>query len=1002
MTSKRNRFLVILLGLALTLPLSALPAPELDGLAADIEAFARSEPPEAAESRRLSHLLGLATEMYAGRQEKQEVTAGLDRLQELRQKLSEVGRRELSRRASAGEGLTVDPGILTGKVLDHLGLPEVNARIEIYLNGFFFSQAFTDFGGNYLVALEPGAYQLYVVPSNFNLSPQLYRELNCRLHQCDFSQATLVDITSGGNRTINFNLILLGAIEGQVLRHEDLSPVPWGQVAVFDPLGNLLHSASFTDGHYRIGGLDSGQYYVATFNSGDRVGHLYRDVICPLNYYPYLLTCPRSQGTLVSVSANSTTSGIDLQPHRGATLEGRVNSRGFALQPQYATVYLFDATFTWQSTTSPDPSGNYRFEGLAAGRYHLYTEAYGATPQLYKLLDCPRDPYCQALATPIDVELGQLRSGLDFELSGVGTLTGQVRDEKTGAPIAGAQVHVTVKGGLYSWRSTITDSSGFYVLSDLPAFEYSLLAVHPQYLDEYFDNVDARLGAAAATTIKILPGQVLAGRDFQLVQAGGLSVRLTAAESGQGLSSCLLELISADRSSPPIYLYCQSDGTVYSDGIDPGLYYLIAADFNGRAALLYGHGSCNRNSATGTCKTTGGTPIEIRSGEIKNLADLKLELGAKIQLRLFLDGFVYPTGNIRIFDEDGELYSYPIYGTLTADFVQLKAGSYRLVVEGAPNWENKTWNGVLCNRWHCDPQKSQVIEVQPGWEASVTTTLLPLAPYEGCVPDEYSLCLDQGRFRVRAFWKNFTGQTGAGIARALTSETGYFYFFSPSNLEVMVKALNGCEQRLGNRFWVFAAGLTNVGVELEVEDTLAGTKKRYSSALAQTFQPILDIDAFATCNTEETSIAAATETYADEFPSPSWAASGNSTLGDPTASLYTLCQPSNPNELCLGGKFKVTALWRTPNGQTGQGFGNNITPDTAGISFFSNSNIELVVKILDACQTQLPGYWVFASGLTDVEVDLRIENLENGQIKSYRRGPGPFAPILDLDSFTCN
>lgn len=1004
MHAHRNRFLLPLLALVLTLPLSALPAPELDPLAADIEAFSRAEHPAAAESRRLAHLLGLATEFYAGRHEKADA-AGLERLEELRQKLSEAGRGVSSRSASTVEGLTGEPGTLAGRVLDNQGLPEAGARIEVYFNGYFGGITYTDSQGNYSLALEPGAYHVYVVPSNFYLSPQLYRELNCRLYLCDLSLATLVDITSGGNRVVNFNLVQQGSIEGQVLRHEDLSPVPGGQVGVFDSQGNLIYSVAFSNGRYQIGGLDPGQYYVASFNGSDRIGHLYRDTICPMNVFQYQLSCPRNQGTLVSVSVNSTTTGIDLQPHRGAALEGRITRRGSAFpQPLYATVYLFGPAFSWQSTVQSDPSGYYRFEGQPAGRYYLYADSYGSTPQFYKQVDCPRDPFCQDRATPVDVVLGELKSGIDFELNGVGTLTGQVRDQRTGAPIANAQLSLTAKGTLYPWAFATTDSAGFYSFSNLPAFEYSLLAAHPHYVDEYFDDVDARLGLESAATVKVLPEQVLTGRDFQLVQAGGISAKLTAAESGRGLDSCRLELIPADRPSPPIYLSCQADGTVYSDQIDPGSYYLIAVEFTDRASLLYGRGSCNRNSWTGTCNTAGGTPIQIRSGEISGLFDLKLEPSAKIQLNLFLNGLVFPTGNIRLFDEDGELYTRSIYGSLVADFLQLKAGSYRLVIEGGPNWESKTWNGVPCNRWHCDPQKSQVITLEAGQFVQVSTSLLALAPYAGCVPDDSSLCLNQGRFRVKAFWKNFSGQNGAGIARTLTSETGYFYFFSPSNLEVMVKALNGCEQRLGQRFWIFAAGLTNVGVELEVEDTLTGTKKRYSNALAQTFQPILDIDAFASCNADESSIASVSEAAMGDLPSLNTASSGQneSVAENAPAPLGTLCQFSNSTEICLAGKFKVTANWLTPDGQYGQGFGSNITDDTAGMSFFSDSNVELVVKILDACQTNLPGYWVFASGLTDVEANLRIENLENGQVQIYHQEPGPFQPILDLNTFSCN
>jgi len=81
----------------------------------------------------------------------------------------------------------------------------------------------------------------------------------------------------------------------------------------------------------------------------------------------------------------------------------------------------------------------------------------------------------------------------------------------------------------------------------------------------------------------------------------------------------------------------------------------------------------------------------------------------------------------------------------------------------------------------------------------------------------------------------------------LTSDSGYFWFFNPANIEVVVKVLRACSQA-APRYWVFAAGLTNVEVTLQVTDTQAGgSPKTYLNPLNTPFQPIQDTDAFATC-----------------------------------------------------------------------------------------------------------------------------------------------------------
>jgi len=99
-----------------------------------------------------------------------------------------------------------------------------------------------------------------------------------------------------------------------------------------------------------------------------------------------------------------------------------------------------------------------------------------------------------------------------------------------------------------------------------------------------------------------------------------------------------------------------------------------------------------------------------------------------------------------------------------------------------------------------------------------------------------------GRFLVKASWETPQPQTGNGHAQLLTGDTGYFWFFNPANVEVVVKVLDGCA--LNNRFWVFAAGLTNVKVVLTVTDRFHGTVRTYTNPINTQFAPIQDTAAF--------------------------------------------------------------------------------------------------------------------------------------------------------------
>lgn len=78
----------------------------------------------------------------------------------------------------------------------------------------------------------------------------------------------------------------------------------------------------------------------------------------------------------------------------------------------------------------------------------------------------------------------------------------------------------------------------------------------------------------------------------------------------------------------------------------------------------------------------------------------------------------------------------------------------------------------------------------------------------------------QDRFELRTSWTDFEGRTGVGMARAITRDTGAFWFFGAKNLEVVVKVLDG--RPINGHFWVFYGSLSNVEFSLEVIDTTTG------------------------------------------------------------------------------------------------------------------------------------------------------------------------------------
>lgn len=132
------------------------------------------------------------------------------------------------------------------------------------------------------------------------------------------------------------------------------------------------------------------------------------------------------------------------------------------------------------------------------------------------------------------------------------------------------------------------------------------------------------------------------------------------------------------------------------------------------------------------------------------------------------------------------------------------------------------------------------IATLPVFLALLALTVAPAAADEG-------LDLQGERFRVTVEWHAPDGSRGIGQPIPLTQETGLFWFFSPTNVELMVKVLDACP--LFQRYWVFASGLTNVDVTLTVEDRWSGDLQRYQRTGGALFAPIADTSSFDACST---------------------------------------------------------------------------------------------------------------------------------------------------------
>jgi hypothetical protein len=118
-----------------------------------------------------------------------------------------------------------------------------------------------------------------------------------------------------------------------------------------------------------------------------------------------------------------------------------------------------------------------------------------------------------------------------------------------------------------------------------------------------------------------------------------------------------------------------------------------------------------------------------------------------------------------------------------------------------------------------------------------------------------------------------------------------------------------------------------------------------------------------------------------------------------TDALPGPCVP-DAQTLCLDGRFRATAAWSAPSGESGVGQVMPVPSKDSGLFWFvSPDNLELLVKVLDGCAVN-GHHWLYTGPATNLQFSLTVTDTTTGKTRAYFNPQGT-APgtLTDQNAF---
>jgi hypothetical protein len=473
-----------------------------------------------------------------------------------------------------------------------------------------------------------------------------------------------------------------GFVSGRITPSNSTLTMPTATIIAKRLGGGEERTTTATDGSYTIGPLQSGTYELFVSAAGF-VKKAYEAAKC---LGPVSDDCPGKRTANVqpgapvtfnaSLAATGSISGR-VTDSLGAGLGGvavRFLGRGTPNESARTGVTAADGTF------------------VVADVYPNYYTAYAEPPQGYSLRN----------GMYFDLAEGASATGINFQLSRGGSISGTVNGVLPGQP-----VQVTAYSANNVAIATVTTSLN-YTINGLPFGAYYVKTSGPStYAHQVYPGRPCN-SACNATLGDLVPVALSApalGINFTLTTGGTIAgaVRATSAAPGASVRDVTIQILSASGAvvkTEPV----ATDGTYSAIGVPSGDYYVRTTNTARFVDRIYKSGQPGGADCM-LCGPASGSPVVVSTGGRAGGIDFDLDRGGAISGTISSAEGTLGGGTVKVFDAANLLVDQPTVGangvyTTTRGLI---AGSYYVQTNNGQGYNDEHYNdngtvGILPNR----------------------------------------------------------------------------------------------------------------------------------------------------------------------------------------------------------------------------------------------------------------------------------------------------------------